>query len=106
MEIDLRGETTEVNDYLVKRTQEILKGTAQSLDVQLSIEDLGTVYDIKNDPELVEYLKEVASQCPLVKAVERQVIISRISMLMRPLLRSDLKCLRACSGRSMVVNCG
>ena len=68
MEIDLRGETTEVNDYLVKRTQEILKGTAQSLDVQLSIEDLGTVYDIKNDPELVEYLKEVASQCPLVKA--------------------------------------
>lgn len=53
----------------MKRTQEILKGTAQSLDVQLSIEDLGTVYDIKNDPELVEYLKEVASQCPLVKAV-------------------------------------
>ena len=34
MEIDLRGETTEVNDYLVERTQEILKGTAQSLDVQ------------------------------------------------------------------------
>ena len=91
MEIDLRGETTEVNDYLVKRTQEILKGTAQSLDVQLSIEDLGTVYDIKNDPELVEYLKEVASQCPLVKAVtthsdfggseDASIIIKRIQQL-------------------------
>ena len=91
MEIDLRGETTEVNDYLVERTQEILKGTAQSLDVQLSIEDLGTVYDIKNDPELVEYLKEVASQCPLVKAVtthsdfggseDASIIIKRIQQL-------------------------
>ncbi|WP_278748284.1 amidohydrolase [Parasutterella excrementihominis] len=91
MEIDLRGETTEVNDYLVKRTQEILKGTAQSLDVQLSIEDLGTVYDINNDPELVEYLKEVASQCPLVKAVtthsdfggseDASIIIKRIQQL-------------------------
>ena len=61
------------------------------MDVQLSIEDLGTVYDIKNDPELVEYLKEVASQCPLVKAVtthsdfggseDASIIIKRIQQL-------------------------
>lgn len=63
MQIEARGETTEVNGYIVKRAEEIIRGTASAYGVEVSIEKVGEAVTSYSDGELADRIHQIASKC-------------------------------------------
>ncbi|KYQ93802.1 Aminobenzoyl-glutamate utilization like protein [Tieghemostelium lacteum] len=59
MQIEVRGETQEINDFMCQEVERIAKGAAMSFDLELSIEIMGEAVDLVND----QYLVDLLSQC-------------------------------------------
>lgn len=64
MEIEVRGATTEVNDYMEAYARRIIKAAAEMHECEIAIELAGTCFSLESDMPLMERLDKVAKQMP------------------------------------------
>ena len=69
MQTEVRGETAEINDYLCQKIKHIVKGNAESYEVEGRIEKVGEATTIIECPEVLNDLKEIAKAIPEVSNV-------------------------------------
>lgn len=67
--LETRGATDEINDYMVERAKEILKGVATMYGLELEITPAAVACGGTNSPELVALGAKVAKAIPSVKEV-------------------------------------
>lgn len=65
MEIETRGATTEINDFIRQRAEQVIKGAAQMYDVDVSITPVGSAPGGTNSPELAAKIKNTAARLGL-----------------------------------------
>lgn len=71
--MEVRGETSEINNYMVEETQNIIAGVSKSFGVETHIEKMGEAVDLFNDKEMVDMLDDVCSKTEGVKKVLHEV---------------------------------
>ena len=69
IQMEVRGETAEINDFMVNQALRIIKGNAISYDVKYEIEKVGEAGEMINDPELGKIVAECAKETPECKNV-------------------------------------
>lgn len=69
MQLEVRGETTEINDYMAKNVEQTVAGLAQVYGVRAQLTRMGEAVTYKGDEEAVELLKACAAEVPGVKSV-------------------------------------
>ena len=69
LQIEVRGETAEINDYMVDQAIRIAKGTAIAYDVQYEVEKVGEAGELINDEELVDIVAQCAKEEPTCQHV-------------------------------------
>ena len=62
MEIETRGATTEINDFVRQRAEQVIKGAAQMYDVAVRITPMGSAPGGKNSPALAEKIRSTAAR--------------------------------------------
>ena len=62
MEIETRGATTEINDFVRQRAEQVIKGAAQMYDVAVHIKPMGSAPGGKNSPALAEKIRSTAAR--------------------------------------------
>lgn len=72
MQMEVRGATGEINDYMVNQALRIIRGTAEAYDVAYEVKKAGEASSLANDPELIELAAEVAAGIPGVREVVRE----------------------------------
>lgn len=73
IQMEVRGETAEINDFMVDQAVRIVKGTALACDVQYEVEKVGEAGEMINDRELIDLVAECAHEEPTCKnVVERK----------------------------------
>lgn len=60
LKLEVRGQTGEINQYMVDQATAIVEGVAKSFGVSYEIEKMGEAVDLDNDRELVDLVGEVA----------------------------------------------
>lgn len=71
MEVETRGATTEVNDFVQKRAEEILKGAAMMYDVKVQFIQTGGAASGNNSPELSQRVKKTAERLGIFNRLEK-----------------------------------
>ena len=71
--MEVRGETSEINNYMVEETQNIIAGVSKSFGVETHVEKMGEAVDLFNDKEMVDMLDDVCSKTEGVKKVLHEV---------------------------------
>ena len=69
MVMEVRGETAEINDYMAEQAMAIIKGNAVSYGVDYDVRKMGAACDMKNDPDMIDALREVAKGIPEIKTI-------------------------------------
>lgn len=69
LKVETRGATTELNEYVYGRAEEIVGGAAAMYGVDYTVEKMGEAVDALSDPELVELVAEKAGSIEGVKTV-------------------------------------
>lgn len=69
MQMEVRGATTEINNYQVKKSLQIIKGIAEAYGVSYEVEKAGEASSLSNDRELIDLVSKVASTVPGVEQV-------------------------------------
>jgi aminobenzoyl-glutamate utilization protein A len=69
MALEVRGETSAINDYMAEQVRNIVEGVAKSFGVTYKIETMGAAVDFANDPEVSAVIDAVAHTVPSVKTV-------------------------------------
>lgn len=69
VQLEVRGETAEINDFMVDQANRIVKGTALAYDVDYEVEKVGEAGELNNDPELASLVTEVAGSLPSCERV-------------------------------------
>lgn len=69
MQIETRGETTEINDYMYKKATSIVRGAAEMYDTNVIVDVVGSAPSGSTSPVLVELLTNVAEKSPYVQKV-------------------------------------
>lgn len=64
MEIEVRGATTEINDYVEAYARRIIKAAAEMHECTAEIELAGTCFSLESDLPLMERLDKVAKEMP------------------------------------------
>ncbi|MGQ0285615.1 M20 family metallo-hydrolase [Pasteurellaceae bacterium 22721_9_1] len=64
IQLEVRGENKEINQYMVDQVMQIAKGIAIGFDVSYETEIMGEAVDMNNDPELVKLIEEIAIAQP------------------------------------------
>lgn len=59
LQIEVRGETSEINEYMLNRVKEIADGTASAWEVGVKTQIVGEACELNNSPEMLELLKQV-----------------------------------------------
>ena len=62
IQMEVRGETAEINDFMVDQAVRIVKGTALAYDVQYEVEKVGEAGEMINDRELIDLVAECAHE--------------------------------------------
>ncbi|SDK40851.1 aminobenzoyl-glutamate utilization protein A [Lacicoccus qingdaonensis] len=70
LKMELRGETTVLNEYMKNYAEEIIKGAALMHQVDYEIDLVGEAIEAKGSPELAEILKESADNIGLTSILE------------------------------------
>ena len=71
--MEVRGENSEINNYMVEETQNIIAGVSKSFGVETHVEKMGEAVDLFNDKEMVDMLDDVCSKTEGVKKVLHDV---------------------------------
>lgn len=69
IQLEVRGENKEINNYMVEQVMRIAEGVAISYGLDYETEIMGEAVDMNNDPELVLLVEEIAKQQPQVQNV-------------------------------------
>mgnify|MGYP005877510567 CR=1 FL=1 len=69
MALEVRGETSSINDYMAENVRNIVEGIAKGFDVSYEISQMGAAVDFTNDKELSEMLIEVAKTVPGINKI-------------------------------------
>ncbi len=69
IQLEVRGETAEINDFMVDQANRIVKGTALAYDVEYEVEKVGEAGELLNDSELADLVKEVSEKVPSCRKV-------------------------------------
>lgn len=69
MQIEVRGQTEEVNQYMVENVQRIVKGVAEAYDVQYTFEKVGAATTLETSPEVSDTLEAIAKDLPFIKRI-------------------------------------
>lgn len=67
MKLEIRGQTTEINDYMVQKALSVLKGAAQMQEVEYETEEVGGAPASVSSSELVSTLEKITADHPGVK---------------------------------------
>ena len=69
MQVEVRGETEEINTFMVAEVMRIAQGVATGFDVQLETEIVGEAVDLTCDAEMAEHVMAVAKEHPAITEV-------------------------------------
>lgn len=69
MALEVRGETSEINDYMAEQVKNIVEGIAKGFDVTYEIATMGAAVDFVNDDEMTAVINEVAGTVPTVTKI-------------------------------------
>lgn len=72
VQLEVRGVTYEINQFMVEQALRIVKGNAVSYDVKYEVEKVGEGGELKNDPELAEIVTECAKETPSCRNVVQE----------------------------------
>ncbi|MGF1726635.1 amidohydrolase [Photobacterium nomapromontoriensis] len=70
LQVEVRGENSDINQYMCDQVQRIAQGNAYSFDVKLETEIMGEAVDLTNDKELVDVLSSVVDQYPNLHKIQ------------------------------------
>ncbi len=71
MKLEVRGETGEINQYMVDQVTNICKGIAMSFGVTYEMRKMGEAVDLTADQELVDILNAVGRATPGITVVDK-----------------------------------
>jgi len=69
LKLEVRGQTGEINQYMVDQVGAIADGVAKSFGVEYEIEKMGEAVDLVNDAALVDVIADVAASIPSIVKV-------------------------------------
>lgn len=69
LQLEVRGENSEINQYMVDEVMRITQGVATSYNLEFETEITGEACDLSNDAELVDMLREAAKQDGLFEKI-------------------------------------
>ncbi|WP_029699143.1 M20 family metallo-hydrolase [Clostridium sp. Ade.TY] len=72
MEIETRGETTELNDYMQQYAERILKSSAEMHDTHVDIKYVGKSISGESDEELIKIIQSVAENIKYYKFIREK----------------------------------
>ncbi|MDY3124192.1 MAG: M20 family metallo-hydrolase [[Actinobacillus] rossii] len=72
IQLEVRGENKEINQYMVDQVTQITQGVAMSFGVDYEMEIMGEAVDMVNDTELVELIEKIALEQPQIHKVEQR----------------------------------
>lgn len=67
MQIEVRGQTEAINQYMVDNVERIVKGVSEAYGVDYTIEKVGAATNLETSPEVSDTLEEIAKTIPFVK---------------------------------------
>jgi aminobenzoyl-glutamate utilization protein A len=70
LKIETRGETSEVNEYILKNAIQILKGAAMMYDVDVSYEIVGEARSCDSSEELMTYISRMAENVYEIESIQ------------------------------------
>ncbi|MHC0036294.1 M20 family metallo-hydrolase [Pseudoneobacillus sp. C159] len=73
LKIETRGETSEVNEYILKNAIQIIKGAAVMYDVDVSYEIVGEARSCDSSEELMAYIGRVAENVPEIEFIQNDM---------------------------------
>lgn len=68
MALEVRGETSTINDYMAQQVMDIVEGVSKSFGVTYEVSQMGAAVDFTNDKEMSDLITEVAKS---VKGVNK-----------------------------------
>ncbi|MDY6010138.1 MAG: amidohydrolase [Duodenibacillus sp.] len=71
MKLEVRGETSDINDYMVEQVNNICEGVAKSFGVTYDCRKMGEAVDLTSDKELVDVLNCCAGQIEGLKVLDK-----------------------------------
>lgn len=69
MQIEVRGETAEINDYLCQKVEHIVRGNAEAYEVEGNLECVGQATTIIECPSVLDTLRSIAQELPEVTRI-------------------------------------
>ena len=60
MQIEVRGQTEAINQYMVDNVERIVKGVSEAYGVDYTIEKVGAATNLETSPEVSDTLEEIA----------------------------------------------
>lgn len=72
MQLEVRGATGEINDYVVNQALRLIKGAAMGYDVDYEVKKAGEATSLANNEEMIALLTEVAQKVQGVRTVTRE----------------------------------
>lgn len=69
MQVEVRGQTEPVNQYMVDYVERITKGIAEAYDVQYTFEKVGAATTLETSDEVSDTLEAIAKDIPFVKRI-------------------------------------
>lgn len=73
MKLEVRGETSKINDYMVEQATNICEGVAKSFGVSYDVRKMGEAVDLTADKELTDKLNEAGHAVAGLKVVDTPV---------------------------------
>nr|WP_263323794.1 M20 family metallo-hydrolase [Neobacillus sp. Marseille-Q6967] len=71
MKMETRGESTEINEYMLSQAKKVLRGAAAMYDVEVKMEIVGEAKTSKSSEELLFLLEDITSEIPEIEKVTR-----------------------------------
>lgn len=71
MKLEVRGETGEINQYMVDQVTNICQGVALGFGVSYEMEKMGEAVDLTADPELVEVVNAAGRATPGITVIDK-----------------------------------
>lgn len=65
MKIEIRGENSDINEYMKESVTRICEGAATAYDVQYKMEKMGEAFELVNDEELIKVVDEATAEAGL-----------------------------------------
>lgn len=76
MQVEVRGENEQINQYMVNEVERLAKGVALGFDVELETEVMGEAVDFVSDDVMTDIVTRAAAHVPEIKEIARSMIFN------------------------------